>query len=52
MSRPNIYKLIPNKYKQNFYNDPNEKLPIKHPYRMCIIGPSGSGKTQALIWII
>ena len=50
--KPNIYKLIPKKYLKDNYINPNYKLPIKHPFRLCIIGASGTGKTQALIWMI
>ena len=51
MEKPNIYKLLPKKYLQTSYINPNKKLPIKHPCRLCIIGGSGMGKTQSLIWL-
>ena len=52
MEKPNIYKLLPKKYLQSPYINPNKKLPIKHPCRLCIVGGSGAGKTQSLIWFI
>ena len=52
MERPNIYKLLPKKYLQDSYTNPNKQLPIKHPFRLCIIGASGTGKTSSLIWLI
>ena len=50
--RPNLYKLIPTKYLKEDYINPNKQLPIKHPFRLCIVGSSGSGKTSSLIWLI
>ena len=52
MSRPNIYKLLPRKYLQDPYINPNARLPIKHPFRLCIIGGPVMGKTSSLIWLI
>ena len=52
MERPDIYKLIPQKYLKDPYINPNKRLPIKHPFRLCIIGGSGMGKTSSLIWLI
>ena len=51
MKKPNIYKLISEKYLQNNYIN-KKKLPIKYPFRLCIVGGSGVGKTQSLIWFI
>ena len=51
-SRPNIYNMLPKKYLKSSYINPNKSLPIKHPFRLCIVGSSGTGKTSSLIWLI
>ena len=44
--------MLPKKFLLDPYINPNKNLPIKHPFRLCIIGGSGMGKTSSLIWLI
>lgn len=47
----NVYDLLPKKYRQNKYINPNPLMP-QHPFRLCLVGASGSGKTNILYNII